>query len=296
MKVLVFGAGGQLGRALCEAAQRRGHTVFGLSHQATDICDAGAVRAALRQHRPTGIVNAAAYAAVDRAEEEPEAAFRVNRDGARVLAENAAEADTPLIHISTDYVFDGKGRAPYTEADPVAPEGVYARSKEEGERAVRATAPKHVILRTSWIYSPFGTNFLRTMLRLGAEKNELKIVNDQTGCPTSAADVAEASLAILAMADPGFTSWGTYHYAGADAVTWYGFAKAIFDEAAKFGLVAPELQPVTTADVPRPAPRPVYSVLSTAKLERVFGIKPRPLQESLAECLERLLAKREETA
>ncbi len=236
------------------------------------------------------IVNAAGYTAVDRAESEKEQAFLVNRDGARILAETAAAAHLPLLHISTDYVFDGRATAPYVETDAVAPLGIYAQSKEAGERAVRAAAPRHVILRTAWVYSPSGTNFVRTMLRLGSERSELSIVDDQLGCPTAAADVADAITTILAAAQgPGFDAWGTYHCVGADAVTWYGFARAIFECAAPFGVKPPKLRPVTTADYPLPAPRPAYSVLSTAKLERAFGIRPRPMRDSLNACLARLL-------
>ncbi|MGI8853636.1 MAG: dTDP-4-dehydrorhamnose reductase [Methyloceanibacter sp.] len=289
MRLLVFGATGQIGHALIEDAQKRGWEVPAPSHAEVDICDRGAVAAALRRHTPVAILNAAGYTAVDRAESERDQAFRVNRDGAHVLAEMAATADLPLVHLSTDYVFDGLATAPYIETDALGPHGVYAKSKEQGERAVRVAAPKHVILRTAWVFSPFGTNFLRTMLRLGAERAELSVVDDQTGCPTAASDVANAITTILMAAQvSGFAGWGTYHCAGADAVTWFGFAKAIFESAARFGLTPPKLYPVTTADYPRPAPRPAYSVLSTAKLERTFGIQPRPLRDSLTECLIRL--------
>jgi dTDP-4-dehydrorhamnose reductase len=226
---------------------------------------------------------------VDKAESEAEQAFRVNRDGARLLAEATAEEGIPLIHISTDYVFDGDAHTPYIETDPVAPQGIYARSKEEGERAVRAAADKHLILRTAWVYGPFGVNFMRTMLRLGAEREELGIVDDQTGCPTATGDIAAAILCMIETAErPGFADWGTYHYVGGDVVTWYGFAGMIFAEAARFGQKSPRLRPITTADYPTPARRPAYSVLSTAKLNRVFGVRPSPLRGSLVASLERL--------
>ncbi len=290
MKLLVFGGTGQIGHALTEAAQKLGWEAPAPSHAEVDLCDARAVAESVRRHRPAVIVNAAGYTAVDRAESERDQAFGANRDGARILAEAAGAADLPLIHLSTDYVFDGRAATPYSEADAVGPLGVYAKSKEAGERAVRAAAPRHLILRTSWVYSPIGTNFLRTMLRLGSERPELSIVDDQLGCPTSAADIAVAVTTILTAAQASsFAAWGTYHCAGADAVTWYGFAKAIFDGAKQFGLAQPKLCPVTTAGCPRPAPRPAYSVLSTAKLERAFGIRPRPLRDSLTECLIRLL-------
>jgi dTDP-4-dehydrorhamnose reductase len=265
-----------------------------LTHGDADICDSDSVAGALAQHVPTVIVNAAAYTAVDKAESEVDRAFQVNRDGAAILAKQAAKADVPLIHISTDYVFDGSARVPYDEEHEVNPQGAYARSKEAGERAVRSAHAKHLILRTAWVYGPFGSNFVKTMLRLGAERGEFRVVDDQTGRPTSTGDLAEAILAIAEEAqNPGFTQWGTYHYAGADTVTWHGFAAMIFAEAGKFGRKVPRVQAITTADFPTAAPRPAYSVLSTAKLERIFGIKPRPLRASLKATLERLLGRRE---
>jgi dTDP-4-dehydrorhamnose reductase len=289
MRLLVFGATGQIGHALTEAVQKWDWEALGPSHAEADICDKDAVVDSLHRYAPAAIVNAAGYTAVDRAESDGDQAFRTNRDGARILAEAAAAADLPLIHLSTDYVFDGSATTPYIETDTVAPLGVYGKSKEEGECAVRAAARQHVILRTAWVYSPFRTNFLRTMLRLGSERTELSVVDDQTGCPTSAVDVADAITTILAAAEaPGFDAWGTYHCVGADAVTWYGFARAIFDSAARFRVAAPKLHAVATADYPTPAPRPAYSVLSTAKLERTFSIRPRPLLDGLTECLMRL--------
>ena len=285
--LLVLGVGGQVGRALSEAAPSR---VLGLTHAELDICNETTVEEAIRRFRPNTIINAAAFTAVDRAETESGEAFRVNRDGARVVALAAAAANIRLIHLSTDYVFDGQSRVPYTESDPVRPLSVYGSSKEEGERAVRDVSHEHVILRSAWVYSPYGTNFVRTMLRLGSERSELGIVDDQTGCPTAAADIATAILAIVdAVERQGFNGWGTYQYVGADAVTWYGFAKLIFETAKRFGRQVPRLHPINTAEYPTAAPRPAYSVLSTEKLEHTFGIRPRPLRESLSECLERLL-------
>lgn len=287
---MVFGAGGQVGQHLVETAASLGCDVVGLTHAEADICDPAAVSEAIARNRPTSIVNAAAYTAVDRAESEPDKAFRVNRDGASVIAEAAAAAGIPLIHISTDYVFDGLSSEPYAEEDPVNPQGAYAKSKEAGERAVRDAHARHLILRTAWVYGPFGRNFLRTMLRLGAERDELGIVDDQTGCPTATADIASTIVTMMEKAEQSnFAGWGTYHYVGADVVTWYGFADMIFAEAARFGRKPPRLRPITTADYPTPAPRPAYSVLSTAKLRHVFGIMPRPLRGSLIASLKKLL-------
>lgn len=288
-RVLVFGAGGQLGTHLLATSPPPDVAVMGVTRAEADICDKGAVEAAIATHRPSTIVNAGAFTAVDKSESEREQAFRVNRDGARVLAEAANAAGIPIIHLSTDYVFDGKGRTPYVESDAVAPQGVYARSKEEGERAVRDAAGKHIILRTAWVYGPFGANFMRTMLRLGAERDELGIVDDQTGCPTATGDIAAAILTMIdTLERPDFRAWGTYHYVGGDVVTWYGFAVMIFAEAAKLGRKTPRLRPITTAEYPTPAARPAYSVLSTAKIEREFGIKPAPLRRSLVASLQTL--------
>jgi len=283
-KILVFGANGQVGRAIISRAPG---LALGFDRSAVDICAEDAVRQTVRDHPPAAIVNAAAYTAVDKAELEPDAALRVNRDGAAILAEAAASAGVPFIHLSTDYVFDGTKRTPYREDDPIAPLGAYGISKAEGEHAVRTTSARHVILRTAWVYSPYGTNFVRTMLRLASERAELRVVDDQAGCPTAAADIASTIIAILERAKlPGFTGWGTYHFCGANVVTWYSFATLIFEAAEMYGQKAPRLIPISTADYPRGARRPAYSVLAMDKLEATFGLKPRPLRQSLAECLD----------
>ena len=289
-RILVFGANGQVGREIMRLA---GDAATGFDRASIDISDAAAVKQALLARPPSAIVNAAGYTAVDQAETDIDAALRTNRDGAAVLAETACLANVPLVQISTDYVFDGAKRAPYREDDPVAPLNVYGRSKEEGERLVRSTCPQHLILRTSWVFSPYGTNFVRTMLRLGAERSELGVVDDQTGCPTAAADLAGAILAVLAKAaEPGFAAWGTYHYRGADILTWHRFAKLIFEQAARYGQKMPRLVPVTSAAFPSKATRPAYSVLSTEKIARMFAIRPRPLRDSLRECMDALLVQK----
>ena len=289
-KILVFGANGQVGR---EIIRRAGDAATGFDRASVDISDAVAVRQAVGTYYPLAIVNAAGYTAVDQAETDIDAALRTNRDGAAVLAEAASSANVPVVQISTDYVFDGAKRTPYREDDPVAPLNVYGRSKEAGERQVRSICAQHLILRTSWVFSPYGTNFVRTMLRLGAERSEIRIVDDQTGCPTAAADLAGAILAVLAKAaEPGFAAWGTYHYRGGDILTWHGFAKLIFEQAARYGQPVPRLVPIETAAFPSKATRPAYSVLSTEKIARTFGISPRPLRDSLRECLAELLIQR----
>ena len=289
-KILVFGANGQVGR---EIMRRAGDAATGFDRASVDISDAAAVKQAVLKHPPSAIVNVAGYTAVDQAETDIDAALRANRDGAAVLAEAAASANVPVVQISTDYVFDGAQRTPYREDDPVAPLNVYGRSKEAGERQVRSVCPQHLILRTSWVFSPYGTNFVRTMLRLGAERSELGVVDDQTGCPTAAADLAGAILAVLAKAaEPGFAAWGTYHYRGADILTWHGFAKLIFEQAARYGQPVPRLVPIETAAFPSKATRPAYSVLSTEKIAWTLGIRPRPLRDSLRECLDVLLVQK----
>jgi dTDP-4-dehydrorhamnose reductase len=289
-KILVFGAGGQVGRAIM---RRASEAAIGFDRVSADIADAAAVSRAFRMHPALAAVNAAGYTAVDGAESEPEAALRINRDGAMVLAAAARAADLPLVQISTDYVFDGKKRAPYREDDPVGPLNVYGRSKEAGERMVRSACPQHIILRTSWVFSAYGTNFVRTMLRLATEREELKIVDDQTGSPTSADDLAGTILSVVArVTEPRFTAWGTYHYRGGSALTWCGFAKLIFEAAARHGRKMPRLVPVTSAAFKAKAERPAYSVLSMAKIAETFGIEPRPLSESLGECLDALLTQK----
>ena len=289
-RILVFGAKGQVGRAIIRQA---GEAATGFDRASVDISEAASVRQAVLKHPPSAIVNVAGYTAVDQAETDSDAALRANRDGAAVLAEAASSAKVPLVQISTDYVFDGAKRTPYREDDPVAPLNVYGLSKEAGERLVRSTCPHHLILRTSWVFSPHGTNFVRTMLQLGTERRELKVVDDQTGCPTSAADLAGAILAVLAKAaKPDFGAWGTYHYRGGDILTWHGFARLIFEQAARYGYTAPRLTPIDTACFASKAKRPAYSVLSTEKLTSTFGIEPGPLRDSLRECLDVLLGQK----
>jgi len=289
-RILVFGANGQVGRAILRQA---GDAAIGFDRASVDISEAASVRRAMLEHPPSAIVNAAGYTAVNQAETDRDAARRANRDGAAVLAETASLAKVPLVQISTDYVFDGAKRTPYREDDPVAPLNVYGLSKEAGERLVRSTCRQHLILRTSWVFSPHGANFVRTMLQLGAERGELKVVDDQTGCPTSAADLAGAILAVLAKAaEPGFGAWGTYHYRGGDILTWHGFAWLIFEQAARYGYAAPRITPVDTAGFASKAKRPAYSVLSTEKLTATFGIEPSPLRDSLNECLDVLLGQK----
>lgn len=288
--VLVFGASGQVGRELTQRPPPPGFAVVGLGHAEADIADRMAVARAVRQHQPDVIINAAAYTAVDKAESEPERAFAVNEAGSHRLAAVAQEAGAVLVHFSTDYVFDGSKTSPYVEDDPVAPVSVYGRSKEAGERAVRDTTPRHIILRTAWVYAAHGHNFLRTMLRLARERDVVRVVADQHGTPTSAADIADATFAILAKLQDANARFGTFHLTNSGRTTWHGFAEAIFAKLARRSGRAPRLEAITTADYPTPARRPALSVLDCSKIERAYGIRLRPWEGALNDAIELLLA------
>jgi dTDP-4-dehydrorhamnose reductase len=290
-RILVTGAGGQLGSELQRRASRFDVTADGFTSGQLDITDAGAVREAVSHSGAAAVVNAAAYTAVDKAESEKELAFAVNRDGTANLAAACSAANVPFIHVSTDYVFDGSKETAYTEDDPVHPMGVYGDSKESGERVLRETWSRHVILRTAWVYSVFGNNFVKTMLRLARERDSLRVVADQYGCPTAAGDIAEAILRIVQRIGSGSDiPWGTYHYCGAGSTTWHGFAEAIVQLAGPvLGRTVPVI-PITTADYPTPAKRPANSVLDCTKIREHFGIQPRPWRESLEEVLSELLS------
>jgi len=289
MKVLVFGAGGQIGREVCRAAWPPHYTLVPLDRGTIDITKSAFVSAILSRERPDLAINLAAYTAVDRAEIEPEAAWAVNCAGAAHVAAACYETGTPLIHISTDYVFDGHKTEPYREEDPVAPLGVYGCSKEAGERAVRAALESHLILRTAWVYGAHGANFVKTMLRLAAERPLLRVVADQRGCPTSAAEIATALIVIARHLERGDARWGTYHFAGGGAVSWYGFAEAIFDLAAPRLVARPQLVAIGTEQYPTPARRPMNSVLDCRKINDVYGISPPAWQAALAPVIEQLI-------
>jgi dTDP-4-dehydrorhamnose reductase len=236
---------------------------------------------------PDIVINAAAHTAVDRAESEPAVAGTINRDAPAAMAEACRKAGAALIHISTDYVFDGSGRTPYVESDPVAPLSVYGRTKEEGETAIRNSLREHVILRTSWVFAAHGSNFVRTMLRLGAERPELRIVSDQCGAPTAARDIAQAIAGVANAIAQRRGSWGTYHFASDEPVTWYDFARAIF--ALRHG-ANPRLVPITTDEYKTPARRPMYSVLDCGRIAKDFGIARPSWRAALAHVLNEISA------
>ncbi len=290
-RIAVIGASGQVAKALARAARDRGDALVCAGRPAADIADRASLATLFETVRPALVINAAAYTAVDKAESEPDAARAANELGPAHLAALCAVHGVPLIHISTDYVFDGRATQPYTEDAPRAPINVYGQTKSAGEDAIRAALAQHVIVRTSWIYGPDGHNFLKTMLRLGAERAVLRVVADQHGTPTSADDLATALLdmarSVLRAADA--APWGTVHAASAGQTTWHGFAHEIFQLASDAGLKVPALEAIEAAAYPAPAARPRYSVLDTDKLQRTFGIALPPWQHSLAHCFKSLV-------
>jgi dTDP-4-dehydrorhamnose reductase len=304
MKILLLGANGQLGRSFVEdgglaargellVATRDGTLWDGERAEAVDLAAPG-VDALLDRLRPDVIVNAAAYTAVDRAEQEEALALRVNGEAIGELGEWAAAHDALVLHYSTDYVFDGSAKVPYPVDAPTGPLGAYGRSKLAGEAALRASGADHLILRTAWVYAPHGHNFLRTMLRLGAEREELRVVADQYGAPTSTAVIVRASLALLDrwLARPGARASlrGTHHVVASGHTSWHGFASAIFDEAHARGLLArvPRVLPIATADYPTPARRPAWSVLDNTGLGQWLASPLPDWREGLREVMDRL--------
>jgi dTDP-4-dehydrorhamnose reductase len=295
VRILVFGAGGQIGREVCRTPRPASLDLVPLDRSAGDITKPAAASAVIARERPDLIINLAAYTAVDRAEGEPEAAWAANCAGAAHIAAMCGENGTPLVHLSTDYVFDGRKDQPYHEEDAVNPLSVYGRSKEAGERAVRAAAPHHVILRTSWVYGAYGTNFVKTMLRLGAERPVLRVVADQRGCPTAAADVAVALIGIARQIELGNAERGTFHFAGAGVTSWHRFAEEIVSLAQALGAwprgSAPRVEPITTDQYPTAAQRPMNSVLDCSKI-KAFEISPLPWKPSLSAVIRELVGTR----
>lgn len=288
--ILVVGRSGQVAGELArlDTASR---PVIALGRPDLDLTDPDSADAAIRAHKPAVVINAAAYTAVDKAETEPDLAFGLNAAGPGHLAEACDRADIPLVHLSTDYVFNGRGTRPWREDDPIEPLGVYGQTKAEGEARVRLAAPRHVMLRTSWVFAGHGHNFVRTMLRLGRERAELGIVDDQHGGPTAARDIATACLTIADRLAGGFgDGYGTVHYSGAPATTWCGFARAVFQAAEPHGIAPPEVKPITTADYPTPAARPANSVLDCSRIETVWAIGQPDWHPALADAVSDLLS------
>ena len=290
--ILAFGAGGQLGQELAAAAAGHRVSIRMVGRAEADIADANAVARAISSSAAALVVNAAAYTKVDRAESEPDAAMRANAVGPGIIAAACAAAKIPLLHVSTDYVFDGTKPTAYIEDDPIAPLGVYGRSKAEGEAAVRRLLRHHVILRTSWVYGVYGQNFLKSILRLAGERDELRIVADQRGCPTGTADIAEAILSIAPSLERGAPVWGTYHFAGQGATTWHGFASEIVDAQAAFTNRRPAIVPISTAEYPTAARRPANSELDSSRFAAMFGIRAMAWRERTRQVIAALLARR----
>lgn len=292
-KLLVFGANGQVGQALGACRWPLNIQPRLLSRTDCDITDQQQVAKVFARHHPVAVINAAAYTAVDRAETEPDVARLANAVAPEWIAQACATAEVPIVHLSTDYVFDGQKAGAYNEDDPVAPISVYGQTKEAGERAVRAAHEQHVIVRTQWVYSATGNNFCKTMLRLGKERDRLGIVADQHGAPTFAEDIATALrdiVAQLVISESG-GPYGTWHFANAGETTWYGFAREIFDHVKRrTGQTVPSLDPLTTDQYPTPARRPKNSVFDCSRIQRDFGVAPRRWEDALADCLDVLLA------
>jgi len=289
MKLLVIGANGQLGWELCRRGEKQGFDIVALDLPDFDVTEPSAVKKTVSQTSVSLVINASAYTAVDKAESESELAFAVNRDGPAYLAVSCAEIGIPLIHISTDYVFNGNKKGPYLETEPVSPLGIYGKSKAAGETEIMDNLKEHIIIRTAWLYGLHGNNFAKTMLRLGKEKEMVRVVADQYGCPTYAADLADAILTIAGQINEGRDIiWGIYHYCGKGETTWHAFAQAIFHLAKQYDTFrVKKIVPITTAEYPTPATRPANSGMDCSLITKNLGISLRPWQESLADMLNR---------
>jgi len=293
MRIIIFGLNGQLGYELMRQGRALKLDIQGVDLPQTDITDRDQVIDAFNAYRPSQVVNAAAYTNVDGAESEIELAMSVNRDGPAHIARLCADNNIPLIHISTDYVFDGEKGRPYLETDPVSPIGVYGRSKAAGESAVRSALTEHIILRTAWLYGSHGHNFVKTMIRLAREKKEIRVVSDQYGSPTAAADLAESILKISAIIQrrAAAVAWGTYHYCGHGILSWHEFAEAIVDLCRQNGRVrVKRVCPIKTTDYPTKVKRPRYSALDCSLVNQHFGIDPKPWRSSLAITVQDILS------
>jgi dTDP-4-dehydrorhamnose reductase len=291
MKFLIIGSKGQLGSELVRECKRNDFSFLALDLPEFNITDPSQVEKTLADFKPSIVINASAYTNVDKAETEQEIAFSVNSAGPVNLAVSCDKNRIPIIHVSTDYVFDGSKGQPYTESDPVSPLGVYGKSKEEGESRLRSILKQHIILRTSWLYGAYGNNFVKTMLRLGIEKEIIKVVSDQYGCPTCAADLAEAVVEISKQITQNpKIAWGTYHYCGSGITTWHKFAKAIFEIASQYqNYKVSGVEAITTAQYPTRTKRPAFSALDCGLIKKHFGINTKPWHDSLGKTIKRIL-------
>jgi dTDP-4-dehydrorhamnose reductase len=288
-RVLLLGASGQLGTEIVRARPPEGWTIIAGARDAFDLAQPEALAEAVLQLRPDAIINAAAYTAVDKAETESELAHKLNHHAPSHLAAAAHKIGAPIVHVSTDYVFDGTKPTPYVETDPISPINVYGHSKALGEWAVLDRCARAAVLRTSWVYSPHGANFVKTMLRLGETRDDISVVADQVGRPTAAADLAHACLLMTRhLLQSDWSATGLFHYAGGGEATWAEFAEAIFAGAAQRGRRRANVTPITTAQYPTAARRPANSRLDTSKIE-ALGVATRPWRDALEECLDKLL-------
>jgi dTDP-4-dehydrorhamnose reductase len=291
VRILVTGANGQVGFELARAKWPGKCTVDFRTRQELDIADCNAVDTMVGEAAYDIIVNAAAYTAVDKAEEEPAAAYAGNEAGPKNLAKAAQQNGAALIHISTDYVFNGQKKNAYTERDPVAPLGVYGQSKEAGERAIRDNLEQHLILRTAWVYGAHGHNFAKTMLRLGTTHDEISVVGDQLGTPTAAAFIAGTVVSLVErFVETREIAWGTYHLTNTGSASWHEFAMAIFEIASDKGFKTPVVHKITSAEYPTPAERPQNSRLDTGLLVDTFSIQPPHWRESLKPVMDEICA------
>jgi len=284
MKIMITGSGGQLGKEIVMQIESLEFEPVAMDLPDLDITHPDQIRKVIAELTPCMVINASAYTNVDGAETHTEAAYAVNRDGPAHLAAACSAFAIPLIHISTDFVFDGRKKNPYLESDRVSPLSIYGKSKAEGEAAVRTALRQHLIVRTSWLYSEHGHNFVKTMLNLGRERDQLSVVADQYGCPTGAADLAGAILTMAKKIIAGDKiRWGTYHYSGEGTTTWHGFAEAIFKLAAsREKLKIRQVKSITTDQYPLPARRPLYSSLDCGLILDQFGVQTMPWEQSLA--------------
>ena len=276
MKVVVLGAKGQLGRCLSDQLVGTSHDVTLAAREDIDISDLELTKSKLLMLNPDVVINASAYTAVDKAEEEADKANVVNNVAVGNLAQICGSINSVLIHISTDYVFDGLAQTAYKESAQPNPQSVYGKTKLLGELAIQESGCNYLIIRTAWVFSEYGNNFLKTMLRLGKERDKLSIVGDQVGCPTYAQDIAKAIVTILAGIEAHNVSWGIYHYCGEEVTSWFGFAEAIFEEAKQLGLIitSPKLTEITTLEFPTLAKRPAFSVLDSSNIQAVWSVQP----------------------
>ncbi len=288
--ILLTGGAGQVGTEFRRRAPAR-FEVVAPGRDELDLADPDSIAAFMARRPWAAVINSGAYTAVDKAESDAVTAWKVNALAPAAIAHACAATDTPLIQVSTDYVFDGAKTSPYLETDAVGPLGVYGASKEGGEQAVRTTHQRHVILRTAWVVSPHGANFIKTMLRLGATRDRLTVVDDQWGGPTSAADIADA-LAVIAqrLIDDAGAPTGTYHFVNAGEATWCGFAREVFAQSTAAGRPVPVVDAIPTSSYPTPARRPANSRLDTARITRDFGVQPRPWRTAISDVVEVLLA------